>query len=147
MIDEPGGQTDRDSVKAAAQLREQAPAAPGNWSVRMRAISIADPETLVQTLTGAILGCGGWVLSRGASDAGVVNLLFEFERRICIDVYSMLVASGIELSRGSHIRFTELCRCSRFQSAECASEVTGIDLEIQTFSINQIQEQETTNAV
>ena len=30
------------------------------WAMQMKAISIEEPSRLVQTLTGAILGCGGW---------------------------------------------------------------------------------------
>jgi len=105
-----------------------------------------EPESLVQTLTGAILGCGGWILSRGANDRGVVNLLFEFERQICIDIYSVLVATGIELSQSSHIRFTELCRCTRFKASQCVGEVACIDLEIQTFCGDNLREPEREDA-
>lgn len=38
------------------------------------------------------------MLSRGASDTGLVNLLFEFERHNCIDIYSVLIAAGVDLS-------------------------------------------------
>ena len=76
------------------------------WAIQMKAISIEDPSRLVQTLTGAILGCGGWVLSRGANDTGLVNMLFEFERQSCVDIYSLLIAAGLELSQNGHIRFT-----------------------------------------
>jgi hypothetical protein len=48
------------------------------WARELKAVSIEDPSLLVQTLTGAVLG-GGWVLSRGANDTGMVSLLFEFE--------------------------------------------------------------------
>jgi hypothetical protein len=99
----------------------------------MKAISEVEPSRLVCTLTGAILGCGGWVLSRGASDSGTVNMLFEFERQACVDIYSVLIAAGIELSQSGHLRFTELCQCTRNQSRDCASEIASVDLEIQTF--------------
>ena len=72
-----------------------------------------EPSRLVQTLTGAILGCGGWVLSRGANESGGVNLLFEFERQTCVEIYSVLIAAGLDLSRTGHLRFTELCQCTR----------------------------------
>lgn len=91
-----------------------------------------EPSRLVKTLTGGILGCGGWVLSRGASDSGVVNMLFEFERHACLDIYSVLIAAGLELSQNGHIRFTELCQCTRSRQQECGSEIASIDLEIQT---------------
>jgi hypothetical protein len=104
-----------------------------SWAMQMKSVSLEEPSRLVKTLTGAILGCGGWVLSRGASDTGTINMLFEFERRSCIDIYSLLVAAGVELSFYGHRRFTELCQCTRSGSEDCASEIASIDLEIQTF--------------
>jgi len=98
----------------------------------MKAVSQVEPSRLVCTLTGAILGCGGWVLSRGASDAGVVNMLFEFERQSCVDIYSVLIAAGVELSQAGHIRLTELCQCTRHQSRRCGAEIASVDLEIHT---------------
>ena len=83
------------------------------WALQMRAISRDEPGRSVKSLTGAILGCGGWVLSRSASDTGLIDMLFEFERQSCLDIYSVLIASGVELSQKAHIRFTELCQCTR----------------------------------
>jgi hypothetical protein len=103
------------------------------WALEMKAVSVEEPSRLVKTLTGGILGCGGWVLSRGASDSGIVNLLFEFERHACLDVYSVLIAAGLELSQSGHVRFTELCQCTRSREQECATEIASVDLEIQTF--------------
>ena len=42
---------------------------PIPWALEMKAVSVEEPSRLVKTLTGGIMGCGGWVLSRGASDA------------------------------------------------------------------------------
>ncbi len=103
--------------------------------MQMRAVSVEEPGRLVQTLTGAILGCGGWVLSRGASDTGAVNMLFEFERQTCMDIYSVLIAAGLELSQNGHIRFTELCQCTRLHLWECGTQIASVDLEIQTFPV------------
>ena len=108
------------------------------WAMEMKAVSIEDPSRLVQTLTGAILGCGGWVLSRGANDTGMVSMLFEFERQACVDMYSLLIAAGLELSQSGHIRFTELCQCTRSQGKECGTEIASIDLEIQTFPVEMV---------
>jgi hypothetical protein len=104
------------------------------WAMQMKAVSVEEPSRLVQTLTGAILGCGGWVLSRGANDTGLINMLFEFERQDCVDVYSVLIASGLELSKNGHIRFTELCPCTRNNTSSCGEEIASVDLEIQTYS-------------
>ena len=102
------------------------------WALEMKAVSQVEPSRLVCTLTGAILGCGGWVLSRGASDTGVVNMLFEFERHSCVDIYSVLIAAGVELSQAGHVRLTELCQCTRHQSRDRGSEIASVDLEVHT---------------
>jgi hypothetical protein len=107
--------------------------------MELKAVSIEDPSRLVQTLTGAILGCGGWVLSRGANDTGMVSMLFEFERQACVEMYSLLIAAGLELSQSGHIRFTELCQCTRSHQNECGTEIASIDLEIQTFPVEMVR--------
>jgi len=56
------------------------------WALQMRAMSGEEPGRLVKTVTGAILGCGGWMLSRSATDTGLIDLLFEFERRSCLEI-------------------------------------------------------------
>jgi len=105
------------------------------WAMQMKAVSNEDPCHLVQTLTGAILGCGGWVLGRGSDDTGIVSMLFEFERQACMEIYSLLVAAGLELSQSGHLRFTELCQCTRSNQMDCGSEIASIDLEVQTFPV------------
>ncbi len=104
--------------------------------MQMKAVSTEEPSRLVQSLTGAILACGGWVLSRGANDTGMVNMLFEFEREACVDIYTVLIAAGLELSQTGHIRFTELCQCTRSQPRDCGAEIASVDLEIQTFPLD-----------
>ncbi len=111
--------------------RRQATSVP--WAMQMKAVSVEEPSRLVRLLTGAILGCGGWVLSRSANDARKNNMLFEFERQACVDIYSVMIAAGLELSQTGHIRFTELCQCTRSQQRDCGAEIASIDLEVQTY--------------
>jgi hypothetical protein len=115
--------------------------------MQMKAVSVEEPSQLVRTLTGAILGCGGWVLSRGASDTGMVNMLFEFERQACVDIYSVLIAAGLELSQNGHVRFTELCQCTRNHQYDCGTEIASVDLEIQTFPVEMTSRNPSSNAV
>lgn len=116
------------------------------WAMQMQGFSWEDPDRLVQTLTGAILGCGGWVLSRGASDGGSVNLLFEFERRICIDIYSVLVAAGVDLTQNGHLRLTELCQCTALNPREYGSEIASVDLEVQTMQFDAMMHESAVRA-
>ncbi len=65
-------------------------------------------------------------------------MLFEFERQACVDIYSVLIAAGLELSQSGHIRFTELCQCTRNHHHDCGTEIASIDLEIQTFPVEMV---------
>jgi hypothetical protein len=120
------------------RLNERPREATLPWAMQMKAVASDDPAHLVQTLTGAILGCGGWVLCRGANDTGIISMLFEFERRSCIDVYSVLIGSGLELSQAGHLRFTELCQCTRNHKRDCGDEIASINLEIRTFPVEMV---------
>lgn len=108
------------------------------WAMEMNAISVEEPTQLMQRLTGAILACGGWVLSRGANDTGTVSMLFEFERQNCVEIYSVLIAMGLELSQSGHIRFTELCQCTLNHRTECGTEIASVDLEVKTFPVEML---------
>jgi hypothetical protein len=125
--------SDKAEMSLTVPTRDKAPVSSLSWAMQIRAISGEEPSKLVQTLTGAILGCGGWILSRGASDNGTVTMLFEFERQACVEIYSVLIASGLELSQSEHFRFTEFCLCTRSHQQECGAEIASIDLEVQTY--------------
>jgi hypothetical protein len=126
--------SDKKSVRPFAITSHQPHVAALPWAIQMQAVAADEPRRLVQILTGAILGCGGWVLSRSTNDAGMVEMVFEFERHACVDIYTILIAAGIDLSRSAHMRFTELCQCSRLRTPECDAEIASIELEIQTFA-------------
>jgi hypothetical protein len=123
---------DKTAMRASAIDRDEKTKMSFPWALEMKAVSVEEPSRLVKTLTGGILGCGGWVLSRGANDSGTVTMLFEFERQACLDVYSVLVAAGLELSQNGHSRFTELCQCTRNQLYDCGTDIASVDLEVQT---------------
>jgi hypothetical protein len=105
------------------------------WAMEMKAVSIEDPARLIQVLSGAIVGCGGWVLSRGATESGMVNIFFEFERQNCVDIYGELIGMGLVLSQSGHILLTELCQCTLNQPRDCSKDLASIDLEVQTYSV------------
>jgi hypothetical protein len=110
------------------------------WAMHLNAVALEEPDRLLRNLTGAIVSSGGWVLSRSAADTGAVNLLFEFERLACVDIYSGLVAAGLELSRSAHLRFTELCQCTRSAREGCGTEIASIELEIHTYPLKKALE-------
>ena len=125
--------SDKGTVRSTNQNQESIQPDTIPWAMQMKAVSTDEPSRLVQSLTGAILDCGGWVLSRGANDTGAINMLFEFERQACVEIYSVLIAAGLELSPNGHMRFTELCQCTRSQQRNCGGEIASVDLEVQTY--------------
>ena len=96
----------------------------------------------MKSVTGSILACGGWVLGRSATDTGLIDILFEFERRSCLEIYSILIAAGLELSQAAHLRFTELCQCTRLGNQSCGEEIVSVDLEVQTFPPGELAKNE-----
>lgn len=116
------------ALQAAGRKRDDA----STWALQFEATAQNEPVRLVQTLTGAIFGCGGWVLSRASNDAGFVHMAFEFERHACEDIYSLLVAAGLNISQSGHCRMTELCQCTRMSNLACGEEIVSVDLEIET---------------
>ena len=79
------------------------------------------------------------MLSRGANDSGLISMLFEFERQNCVDIYTILIASGVELSQLAHMRFTELCQCTQSHWEDCSAEIVSVDLEVHSFPIEATQ--------
>jgi hypothetical protein len=107
---------------------------PMNWELKLTATSLDEAATVLRLLTGAIVGSGGWVLSRTIWDGGG-EISFEFERRACVEKYTVLIAAGLELSQNSHLQLTNLCQCTRNAASDLRFDLARIDLKIQTDEI------------
>lgn len=101
---------------------------PG-WMLRLTALSTEDPARTVRVLTGALLACGGWVLTR-TNEKGVAALDFEFARAACVEVYAVLIGCGLELSRDSHLKMAELCHCTKNLIETRAFDIARVDLVV-----------------
>ena len=100
------------------------------WSLRLTAISADEPERLVRFLTGALLACGGWVLTRTTQQSHSAELDFEFARASCVEIYAVLLAAGLELSRHSHLQLADLCHCTRNLIHTRAFDIARADLVV-----------------
>ncbi len=87
---------------------------PTDWNLMMVATTSATPATLLGGLGSAVIACGGWVLTRGAVSDRCADIDFEFPRTHAIEIYALLVGSGVELSLEAHQALTELCQCTRY---------------------------------
>jgi hypothetical protein len=103
-----------------------------DWNLLLVAASPDGPERTLQSLTGAIQACGGWVLSRSGDGDACVEIDFEFTRSGAVEMYSMLVGCGLTLSREAHLHLTELCQCTRHLFPAKAHDVVRLHLAAYT---------------
>lgn len=99
-----------------------------DWDLQLTATCADDPQRVMRFLSGAVLTCGGWVLSRSVPGSDTAEINFEFARAASVEVYSMLIATGLELTRDAHIKITELCQCTKDLMATKAFEIARVRL-------------------
>jgi len=78
----------------------------------LTALIAEDQSMIVPRLTGCIPDSGGWIRSRSYVTPGTARFVFEFPRDVCVEIYSVLVSVGLQLTAASHLLLTELCRCT-----------------------------------
>jgi hypothetical protein len=83
------------------------------WDLNLSALCSDDAARTVRFLTGAVMACGGCVLSRRFEPGDCAAIEFEFLRATCVEMYSVLIAAGLELSAESHHTLATLCQCTR----------------------------------
>ena len=98
--------------------------------LRLIARSEDAPEKTVCFLTGAIAACGGQMLSRRFHSDGSAGLECEFPRAICVEMYGVLLAAGLHLSRSSHLKMAELCRCTHALPRDFERQVVMLEVEV-----------------
>lgn len=101
-----------------------------SWALRLTALSADEPERLARFLTGALLTCGGWILTRSIQGNQAAELDFEFARASCVEIYSVLMAAGLALSRDSHLQLAELCHCTSNLIEPRALEIARVVLTV-----------------
>lgn len=79
----------------------------------LQAYSYEDRHGLLPTLTAAFAQSGGWVLERNTTSPTTVEFKLEIQLRSIMELYSGLVAAGVELTRATHATLTDLCICQR----------------------------------
>ncbi|HEY6445374.1 MAG TPA: hypothetical protein VIY53_02870 [Acidobacteriaceae bacterium] len=71
-----------------------------------------DVARTMRFLAAAVMSCGAEVLARGFDAEGNAAIEMEFSRILCVEIYCMLIALGLELDRDAHFRLTALCQCT-----------------------------------
>src|SRR5579872_3578031 len=71
------------------------------------------PPLSLRVIVGALRACGAFLISTRCEPNGSSAMEFEYSRSATLDLYSLLVALGLELDLASHLRLTALCQCAR----------------------------------
>lgn len=127
-VNETARQSDQECAERCVRDGYESEESAG-WMLRLTALCAEDPGRTVRTLTGALLACGGWVLTR-TQEKGVAALDFEFARAACVEVYAVLIGCGLDLSRDSHLKMAELCHCTKNLVETKAFDIARIDLVV-----------------
>jgi hypothetical protein len=120
--------SDAGSVDDIAELNRGVRA---GWELDLIALGADDAPRTIRFLTGAIMACGGDVLSRRFDAGGSAAIEFEFVRAICVEMYSVLIAAGLDLSAESHLTLASLCQCTRETLESTAGDPVRAQLFIQ----------------
>jgi len=100
------------------------------WELNLSALCSEDAARTVRFLTGAVMACGGCVLSRRFDAEQAAAIEFEFIRATCVEMYSVLIAAGLELTAQSHLVMATLCQCTRETLEMTASDPVHVELVI-----------------
>lgn len=107
-----------------------------DWDLSLTALCSDDAPRTVRFLTGAVMACGGFVLSRRFDGAGTSGIEFEFVRATCVEMYSILIAAGLELSAQSHRTLATLCQCTRETLEDTAGDTVRVNITIRKTGSN-----------
>ncbi|HEX4065554.1 MAG TPA: hypothetical protein VHZ09_05980 [Acidobacteriaceae bacterium] len=104
------------------------------WDLNLTAHCAEEAPRTLRFLTGAVMACGGYVLSRRFDAGESAAIEFEFMRATCVEMYSVLIAAGLELSAQSHLSMAALCQCTRETLQSTAGDPVHVELTIRKTS-------------
>jgi len=97
----------------------------------LQGYSYEDRQGLLPTLTSAFTQCGGWVLERKTTSASTMEFRIEIQLHSIVELYSALVATGVELTRTTHDTLTGLCTSRKHLArSHQPNQVLSIRLEL-----------------
>ncbi len=82
-------------------------------SLDIQGFSYEERHGLLPALTSAFAECGGWVLDSKTLSPTTMEFRIEIQLRAAVELYSSILASGLELTRSAHLGLTHLCTCRK----------------------------------
>jgi hypothetical protein len=100
-------------------------------SLDIQGFSYEERHGLLPTLTSAFSDCGGWILDRKTLSSSTMEFRIEIQLRAVVDLYSAILACGLELTRNGHLGLTHLCTCRKNLAASAdLNQIVTIRIEI-----------------
>jgi hypothetical protein len=114
------------------QLPVAEPAADDGQRIQLRGFSYEERRTILPVVTEVVSSGGCWLKERRVVSFSQVEFLFEMQLRWALEVYSSLIAAGLELSQDSHAELTGLCTVRRHdrELRTSAGRVLSVRLEV-----------------
>ena len=101
-----------------------------NQTVNLQGYSYEERQGVLPTLTSAFTQSGGWLLERKSLSAITMEFKIEIQLRAVLELYSQLIATGIELTRAAHDTLTSLCTCRQHTGSLQPNQVLSLCLEV-----------------
>jgi hypothetical protein len=100
-------------------------------SIDIQTFSYQDRTAVLPQLTTTFADCGGWVLDRKTLSPTAIQFRIEIQLRSVLDLYTAILSAGIELTRGAHLSFQDLCTCRQhLRSSAELGQVLTLRIEI-----------------
>ena len=97
----------------------------------IQGFSYEERHGLLPILTSAFADCGGWIADRKTLSPSTMEFRVEIQLRAVVDLYTSIIASGLELTRSGHLGLTHLCTCRKNLSTPTdLSQIVTIRIEI-----------------
>lgn len=110
------------------------------WELNLAALCSDDAARTVRFLAGAVMACGGFVLSRRFDTEQTAAIEFEFIRATCVEMYSVLIAAGLDLTAQSHRILSNLCQCTRETLETTGGDPVRVELVIRRAELPEQRE-------
>jgi len=78
-------------------------------SVHLQGFSYDERNIVLHAIKRALESCGCWLLEQSAIQSEQIDLQFEAQLRDVYELYSELIAAGVEMTKENHARMTGLC--------------------------------------
>lgn len=99
-------------------------------TLHIQSYSYDDQRVVFPSLARTVTSCGGVVVNRKTVSPSAFEVCVEVALCDVLELYSGIVASGLELTRSGHLRLTEMYLYSKHNSLVDQDQMVAVYLEV-----------------